>query len=321
MATGTNPAVNSVYARIMAGNPAIKGHNTNLAQGGATVRDLVSQAELVGPLLPKPDLVLIQIMDNDIDCPTTPASWPRSGRRFEPRSRPSRKPRLSRVARRQSVRKPHDRGEVAHPRPAQITRRHGAVRPPRSRRTGHTRADREARESHPRLRGATESRLQAIPPVPVRRRRLRPYRGQSRVRLLGHEPLLDQGPRQGRGRRVGGADATRCPTAARLTPAPARTHGGPGLRISLAAADHRFDDSRQREGRAGNVPPRRRIEAAWGHWFRESRVLICCSASEAIAPRRAGLFASTGRRQSKFVSTSPRRGSCPSFSSTARGRR
>ena len=70
-ATGTNPAVNSVYARILAPNPAIKGHNTNLAQGGATVRDLVSQAELVGPLLPKPDLVLIQIMDNDIDCPTT----------------------------------------------------------------------------------------------------------------------------------------------------------------------------------------------------------------------------------------------------------
>jgi hypothetical protein len=70
-ATGTNPAVNSVYTRILAQSAAIKGHNPNLAQGGATVRDLVFQAELVGPLLPKPDLVLIQIMDNDIDCPTT----------------------------------------------------------------------------------------------------------------------------------------------------------------------------------------------------------------------------------------------------------
>jgi hypothetical protein len=70
-ATGTNPAVNSVYARMLATNPAVKGHNINLAQGGATVRDLVSQAEIVGPLLPKADLVLIQIMDNDIDCPTT----------------------------------------------------------------------------------------------------------------------------------------------------------------------------------------------------------------------------------------------------------
>jgi hypothetical protein len=70
-ATGTNPAVNSVYARMLATDPAVKGHNINLAQGGATVRDLVSQAEIVGSLLPKADVVLIQIMDNDIDCPTT----------------------------------------------------------------------------------------------------------------------------------------------------------------------------------------------------------------------------------------------------------
>ena len=81
-ATGTNPAVNSIYARILAKNPALKGHNSNLAQGGATVRDLVSQAELVGPLLPKPDLVLIQIMDNDIDCPTTPAELATFGKTF-----------------------------------------------------------------------------------------------------------------------------------------------------------------------------------------------------------------------------------------------
>jgi hypothetical protein len=70
-ATGTNPAVNSVYLRILAHNPAIKGHNFNLAQGGATVHDLVLQAEEAVTLEPRPELVLIQIMDNDIVCPPT----------------------------------------------------------------------------------------------------------------------------------------------------------------------------------------------------------------------------------------------------------
>jgi hypothetical protein len=35
-ATGTNPAVNSVYQRILAHNPKIAGHNANLARAGAT---------------------------------------------------------------------------------------------------------------------------------------------------------------------------------------------------------------------------------------------------------------------------------------------
>ena len=69
-ATGTNPAVNSLYLRILAKNPMIKGHNFNLAQGGATVRRLLSQATIAVPKLkPRPDLFLIQIMDNDIVCP------------------------------------------------------------------------------------------------------------------------------------------------------------------------------------------------------------------------------------------------------------
>ncbi len=68
-ATGTNPAVKSVYQRILAQNPRIKGRNFNLAQGGATVDDLVLQAERAASLKPKPDLLLIQIMDNDIVCP------------------------------------------------------------------------------------------------------------------------------------------------------------------------------------------------------------------------------------------------------------
>ena len=68
-ATGTNPAINSVYLRILAKNAGIKGHNVNLAQGGATVHDLVRQAQAAVALEPKPDLVLIQIMDNDLVCP------------------------------------------------------------------------------------------------------------------------------------------------------------------------------------------------------------------------------------------------------------
>ncbi len=68
-ATGTNPAVNSVYLRILAKNPAIRGHNVNLAHSSATVQDLVGQAERAVALEPKPDLVLIQIMDADMVCP------------------------------------------------------------------------------------------------------------------------------------------------------------------------------------------------------------------------------------------------------------
>lgn len=68
-ATGTNPAVNSVYLRILAKNPAIKGHNFNLAQAGATVHELIVQAHEAVALTPKPQLFLVQIMDNDIVCP------------------------------------------------------------------------------------------------------------------------------------------------------------------------------------------------------------------------------------------------------------
>ena len=68
-ATGTNPAVNSVYRRILARNPRIKGHNLNLAQDGGTVRELLGQAQEVVRLKAKPEVILIQIMDNDIVCP------------------------------------------------------------------------------------------------------------------------------------------------------------------------------------------------------------------------------------------------------------
>jgi hypothetical protein len=70
-ATGTNPAVKSLYLRILAKNPSIKGHNINLAEAGATVDQLVFQAEEAVSGKPKPDLFVIQIMDNDIVCPAS----------------------------------------------------------------------------------------------------------------------------------------------------------------------------------------------------------------------------------------------------------
>ena len=74
-ATGTNPAVNSVYLRILAKNPAIKGHNVNLARGSATVHVLVRQAQRAVALEPKPDLILIQIMDADMVCPAKASDY------------------------------------------------------------------------------------------------------------------------------------------------------------------------------------------------------------------------------------------------------
>jgi len=68
-ATGTNPAVKSLYLRLLALNPRIKGHNFNLAQGGANVLRLYKQATIAVPKLsPRPDLFVIQIMDNDVRC-------------------------------------------------------------------------------------------------------------------------------------------------------------------------------------------------------------------------------------------------------------
>jgi hypothetical protein len=76
-ATGTNPAVNSVYLRILAKNPKIKGHNVALSQDGATVSDLVIQAQEDVLLKPAPELVVIQIMDNDIVCPAKASDFSR----------------------------------------------------------------------------------------------------------------------------------------------------------------------------------------------------------------------------------------------------
>ena len=68
-ATGANPKVNSVNLRILEHNPAIKGHNKNYAEAGADINAVAAQADRLLASDPKPDLILIQVMDADLSCP------------------------------------------------------------------------------------------------------------------------------------------------------------------------------------------------------------------------------------------------------------
>jgi lysophospholipase L1-like esterase len=73
-ATGTNPSVKSVYLRLLAADPAIKGHATDLAQDGALLTDVAAQVRRAAALTPKPDLVLVQAGSGDIKCDGRDAS-------------------------------------------------------------------------------------------------------------------------------------------------------------------------------------------------------------------------------------------------------
>jgi hypothetical protein len=72
-ATGDNPKVDSIYQRLLATHPALKGHNNNLGRSGSTVDDLVNQTNAMLLLDPLPDVVIIQTIDNDIRCDGTDA--------------------------------------------------------------------------------------------------------------------------------------------------------------------------------------------------------------------------------------------------------
>jgi lysophospholipase L1-like esterase len=67
-ATGTNPEVNSVYLRVLAKNPAVKGHAANFAIDGSGVDSLLDQEKQAAAVTPAPDLVIVQSIDNDIQC-------------------------------------------------------------------------------------------------------------------------------------------------------------------------------------------------------------------------------------------------------------
>lgn len=64
-ATGTNPAVDSIYSRILALNPAVRGHNVNLASDDAGIDDLASQVAKAVKM--KAGLVIIQ-SNGDVRC-------------------------------------------------------------------------------------------------------------------------------------------------------------------------------------------------------------------------------------------------------------
>ena len=73
-ATGTNPAVDSVYLRTLEKNPAIEGHAENYGSPSATIADIKQQA-LSAVAQDPPDLVLIQAIDADIVCPATQSDY------------------------------------------------------------------------------------------------------------------------------------------------------------------------------------------------------------------------------------------------------
>lgn len=72
-ATGDNPEVDSVYLRLLALNPAVRGHNANFAEDGTGVNELAGQADQALNTKPLPDLFLIQSVDNDMRCDGTDA--------------------------------------------------------------------------------------------------------------------------------------------------------------------------------------------------------------------------------------------------------
>jgi lysophospholipase L1-like esterase len=70
-ATGANPRVNSVYQRLLATHPALKGHGTSLGVDGSNVDGLPGQVDQLLALTPLPDVVIIQSIDNDMQCDGT----------------------------------------------------------------------------------------------------------------------------------------------------------------------------------------------------------------------------------------------------------
>ncbi len=79
-ATGTSPNVLSVYQQLVAARPENAGHVDNEAAGGATAFKLPAQAVNGLGVVPAPQLVIIETIDNDIRCDgTDDANVPRFG--------------------------------------------------------------------------------------------------------------------------------------------------------------------------------------------------------------------------------------------------
>jgi hypothetical protein len=70
-ATGTNPAVRSIYERMLEVRPETAGHVANAAEAGAPAARLAEQARQALAKVPKPALAIIQTIDADIRCDGT----------------------------------------------------------------------------------------------------------------------------------------------------------------------------------------------------------------------------------------------------------
>lgn len=76
-ATGSNPAVNSVYQRLVAARPRTQGLVANVSRNGEKADGLEFQVPAALNVVPTPALALLMIMDNDIRCDgTDPAHLP-----------------------------------------------------------------------------------------------------------------------------------------------------------------------------------------------------------------------------------------------------
>jgi hypothetical protein len=89
-ATGTNPAVHSIYSHILALNPAIKGHAFTLANdegapagAGKELDDFAAEVRDAVRLKVTPGLVLVQVIDRALKCDgTTERDFAAYGQRF-----------------------------------------------------------------------------------------------------------------------------------------------------------------------------------------------------------------------------------------------
>jgi lysophospholipase L1-like esterase len=70
-ATGTNPAVHSIYLRMVKARPETAGHVINAARDGAKADQLPAMAAEALTRVPHPALALVQILGNDLRCDGT----------------------------------------------------------------------------------------------------------------------------------------------------------------------------------------------------------------------------------------------------------
>jgi hypothetical protein len=70
-ATGSNPAVRSIYQRMVGAIPATADHVINVSRNGEKADGLEFQVDAALAKVPTPRLAVIQIMDNDIRCDGT----------------------------------------------------------------------------------------------------------------------------------------------------------------------------------------------------------------------------------------------------------